>query len=106
MTWAYRIAKKKDLEGKTRYSLVEAFMNDEGEIWGYTPHSDILSHIQHDDFDDDADMIRELFNTLNLVMGDALKDMIDEDTFVAASSGFEDDIADMEKHMKVTRSDN
>ena len=92
MTWSYRIAKKKDLEGKTRYSLVEAFMNDEGEIWGYTPHSDILQHIQHDDYDTDEDLRDDILSTIMLVLGDAEKDMIDEDTFVAASSGFEEEL--------------
>lgn len=92
MTWAYRIAKKKDSNGDTRYSLVEAFMNDEGEIWGYTNHVDILRHIQYDDYEGDAELVKELFSVLNLVMGDALKDIIDEDNFIAASTGFEEEL--------------
>jgi len=92
MTWAYRIAKKKDIEGKTRYSLVEAYMNEQGGIWGYTGHIDILQHIQHDAYDDDYQLLEDISSVLNLVLGDCLKPFIDEDTFIAAETDFDDEL--------------
>ena len=92
MTWCYRIAKKKDLAGVARYSLVEAYLNDDGEVWGYTGHQDILSHIQYDDYDDDEQVIEDIQSTLLRVMLDSGNDIIDIDTFEPASSGFEEEL--------------
>ena len=92
MTWAYRVAKKKDLEGKTHYSLVEAFMNEEGEIWGHTNHLDILSHIQHDDYDDDEDVRDDVLTTFLQMLKDIEDPFIDVDTFEYADSDFEEEI--------------
>ena len=102
MTWAYRIAKKKDEAGDTHYSLVEAYMNDEGEIWGYTPHSDVLCHIQHDKYDDDEQVRDDVLSTLMLVLGDAEKEMIDEDTFVPADTGFGEELEAIKRDNKTS----
>ena len=91
MTWGYRIAKE-TIEGKVRYSLVEAYKNDEGGIWGYTGHVDPFSYIQDDDFDSDDDLIDSLTTTLAHLISDIDKDFIDIDTFEPAASGFEDEI--------------
>ena len=92
MTWGYRIAKEKDEAGDTHYQLVEAYMNDEGGIWGYTNHVDPLQHIQHDNYDDDEQVRDDILSTLMMVLSDIEKDFIDIDTFRAASSGFEEEL--------------
>ena len=91
MTWAYRITKE-TVADKVKYEIVEAFMNDEGKIWGYTGHTDILAHIQHDSYDDDEQLREDIASVLNMVLGDSMKPMIDVDNFVAASSGFEEEL--------------
>ena len=91
MTWTYRIAKE-TIADKVRYRLVEAYLNDEGGIWGYTPHVDILQHIQYDDYDDDEQLREDIASVLNMVLGDSMQPMIDIDTFVATSSGFEEEL--------------
>ena len=96
MSWSYRIAKE-NVAGTTRYKLVEAFMNDQGEIWGYTNHTDILGHIQYDDYDDDEQVVDDIQTVLFRVLLDADKDIIDIDNFVAASSGFEEELKQIKK---------
>ena len=91
MTWQYRIAKK-TINDKVMYSLVEAYSNDEGGIWGYTDHVDPFCYIQDDDFDSDDDLIESLTTTLAHLISDIARDFIDVDNFVAAPSGFEQEI--------------
>jgi len=92
MSWSYKLAKKKDIEGISRYMLVEAHHNDEGGIWGYTPHIDILQHIQHDDYDSDEEVKDSIVQTLCMVLSDTDGDVLDLDTFVPASHAFEDEL--------------
>jgi len=99
MTWGYRISKK-TVKGKVKYSLVEAYQNDEGGIWGYTGHVEPFSYIQEEDFESDDDLIDSLTTTLAHLIADMDKDFIDIDTFVAAPTGFDEDL------MEVIRSDN
>ena len=100
MTWSYRIAKE-TIKGKVKYSLVEAYQNEEGGIWGYTNHTDTFGYIQHEEFDDDDDLIDSLTTTLAHLISDIDKPIIDIDNFEPDDTGF-GDIDDIE----VVMSDN
>ena len=99
MTWGYRIAKE-TIKGKVKYSLVEAYKNDEGGIWGYTGHIEPFSYIQEEDFESDDELIDSLTTTLAHLITDISRDFIGIDTFVAAPHGFDDD------ELEVIMSDN
>ena len=109
MTWAYRIAKKKDEAGDTHYQLVEAYMNDAGEIWGYTGHTDVLQHIQHDKYDDDEQVRDDILSTLMLVLSDIEKDLIDirleNLRFVEQSKTLKPDRAQIRSHWHIEPED-
>ena len=106
MTWTYRVAKKKDLSGNTHYSLVEAFMNEEGEIWGHTEHLDVVSHIQHDEYNEDEDVRDDILTTFIRMLRDIEEPFIDIDTFEYADSGFEEELEQYKEEMEHIKSDN
>ena len=91
MSWAYRIAKKKKGK-KTHYSLVEAFFNEEGGIWGFTGHLDALGHIQHEDYESDEDVRDCILNTLVSILRDVEEPFLDEDTFKFADPEFQEEL--------------
>ena len=91
MTWAYRIAKQKNLAGRTHYQLVEAFMNNEGEIWGHTGHLDMLTHIQYE-YDDDEQVRDDILTLFLSMLKDIEEPFIDIDTIEYAESDFEDEL--------------
>ena len=91
MTWAYRIAKKKDISGTTRYQLVEAFMNDDGDIFAFSGHQDPFYNIQCDDYKNADELREEIKQTLSRLLRDTGKPIIDVDNFAFADSGLRDD---------------
>jgi len=91
MTWQYRLSKQ-TVADKVRYKLVEAYLNDEGEVWGYTGHLDVLNHLQHDNYDDDEQVRDDVLTVLFSVMSDIELPIIDEDNFIGASTGFEEEL--------------
>ena len=86
MSWHYSLAKETK-EDKVVYSLIEVFTNDDGGIWGYTGHSDILGWIEQEvDAEDEEDDVDEkiaasILSTLHLVSKDVLtRPILDLDT--------------------------
>ena len=105
MSWSYRIAKKK--KGKTTiYSLVEAYKNDKGDIWGFTGHVDSIDFIQTDDYETDEDVRDAILNTLVSVLRDIEEPFIDEDTFKFADPDFQDDLDTFQEELEAIKSDN
>ena len=98
MTWKYSLAKKQEA-GYTIYSVVEAFMNDDGSIWGVTSETDVLEGLQTDDLKSDDEAREHCMDVFKNVIGDLFGDVIDLDTFKFADPDFKGECEQLKRDL-------
>ena len=86
MSWHYSLAKKTGEDGMIEHMLIEVFLDDNGDVMGYTGHTDIFGYLLGEEGRDD-DVISEMLATLDNVRSDMARPVLDLDTLV--TKGFE-----------------
>jgi len=95
MSWKYVLCKETTRQGfgdYVSYSLREAYMNDDGEIWGVTDnHCDPLDCLIDEGINTDEEASDLIIEQGIKVLFDIADGVIDLDTFVFARPDFMDD---------------
>ena len=100
MTWSYRVCKETYKRGKEDskviYSVREAYMNEDGGIWGVTRGGvNLTSWIEDEvvaignEYESDSDIQEAVILCLFDVINDCLTDVLDLDNFEFADTDFD-----------------
>ena len=92
MSWHYNLAKQTDDDGYVEHLLIEVYLNEDGDIWGYTEHTDILGYLQGTSGTHE-DVMDEVVETLIQVQRDVIcRPLIDLDTLITVKPDFAEEL--------------